>query len=38
MRAELERCYRWLARQRQRQAEYERLIDLSHAVRPQTGF
>ncbi|MFE7625148.1 tetratricopeptide repeat protein [Streptomyces sp. NPDC057509] len=38
VRAELEQCYRWLARQRQRPAEYERLIDLSHAVRPQTRF
>ncbi|MFF9345720.1 tetratricopeptide repeat protein [Streptomyces sp. NPDC014734] len=36
VRAELERCYRWLARQRQRSDEHERLIDLSHAVRPQT--
>lgn len=35
-RVELEQCYRWLARQRQAPAEYERLIDLSHAVRPQT--
>lgn len=38
VRAELEQCYRWLARQRQKPAEYERLIDLSHAVRPQTRF
>ncbi|MEU5820989.1 tetratricopeptide repeat protein [Streptomyces sp. NPDC047803] len=38
VRAELEQCYRWLARQRQRPEEYERLIDLSHAVRPQTRF
>ncbi|MEU9949585.1 tetratricopeptide repeat protein [Streptomyces sp. NPDC047939] len=38
VRAELEQCYRWLARQRQGPAEYERLIDLSHAVRPQTRF
>ncbi|NED11776.1 serine/threonine protein kinase, partial [Streptomyces sp. SID9124] len=38
VRAELEQCYRWLARQRQRPQEYERLIDLSHAVRPQTRF
>ncbi|MFF1925336.1 tetratricopeptide repeat protein [Streptomyces sp. NPDC058221] len=37
-RLELEQCYRWLARQRQAPAEYERLIDLSHAVRPQTRF
>ncbi|MFJ1925758.1 tetratricopeptide repeat protein [Streptomyces sp. NPDC088131] len=36
VRVELEQCYRWLARQRQAPAEYERLIDLSHAVRPQT--
>ncbi|MFE7358745.1 hypothetical protein ACFU8Q_38090, partial [Streptomyces sp. NPDC057543] len=36
VREELEQCYRWLARQRQKPAEYERLIDLSHAVRPQT--
>ncbi|MEV7404735.1 tetratricopeptide repeat protein [Streptomyces sp. NPDC091267] len=36
VRLELEQCYRWLARQRQAPAEYERLIDLSHAVRPQT--
>lgn len=38
VRVELEQCYRWLARQRQRPDEYERLIDLSHAVRPQTRF
>ncbi|MEU1470065.1 tetratricopeptide repeat protein [Streptomyces sp. NPDC005761] len=38
VRTELEQCYRWLARQRQGPAEYERLIDLSHAVRPQTRF
>ncbi|MFE6976961.1 tetratricopeptide repeat protein [Streptomyces sp. NPDC057682] len=38
VRAELEQCYRRLARQRQRRAEYERFIDLSHAVRPQTGL
>lgn len=38
VRLELEQCYRWLARQRQVPAEYERLIDLSHAVRPQTRF
>ncbi|MEU2021243.1 tetratricopeptide repeat protein [Streptomyces sp. NPDC016469] len=38
VRAELEQCYRWLARQRQKPEEYERLIDLSHAVRPQTRF
>ncbi|MCX4789613.1 tetratricopeptide repeat protein [Streptomyces sp. NBC_01221] len=36
VREELEQCYRWLARQRQKTAEYERLIDLSHAIRPQT--
>lgn len=38
VREELEQCYRWLARQRQAPGEYERLIDLSHAVRPQTWF
>ncbi|MGW1230654.1 hypothetical protein ACWD49_35445, partial [Streptomyces sp. NPDC002530] len=38
VRAALERCYRRLARQRQRRAEYERFIDLSHVVRPQTGL
>lgn len=37
VREELEQCYRWLA-QRQGPAEYERMIDLSHAVRPQTRF
>lgn len=38
VRAELEQCYRRLARQRRRPEEYEHLIDLSHAVRPQTRF
>ncbi|WP_326591331.1 serine/threonine protein kinase [Streptomyces brevispora] len=38
VRVRLEQCYRWLARRRQAPAEYERLIDLSHAVRPQTRF
>ncbi|NEC68096.1 tetratricopeptide repeat protein, partial [Streptomyces sp. SID9727] len=38
VRAELEQCYRWLARQRQKPEDHERLIDLSHAVRPQTRF
>ncbi|MEU6015275.1 tetratricopeptide repeat protein [Streptomyces sp. NPDC047515] len=38
VREQLEDCYRWLARQRQKPDEYERLIDLSHAVRPQTRF
>ncbi|PZT76914.1 MULTISPECIES: serine/threonine protein kinase [unclassified Streptomyces] len=38
VRAELEQCYRWLARQRLRPEEHEHLIDLSHAVRPQTRF
>ncbi|MET7340648.1 tetratricopeptide repeat protein [Streptomyces sp. NPDC058369] len=38
VRAELEQCYRRLARQRRRPEEYEHLVDLSHAVRPQTRF
>ncbi|MEE1767982.1 tetratricopeptide repeat protein [Streptomyces sp. JV185] len=38
VREELARCYRWMARQCKDTADHEKLIDLSHAVRPQTRF
>ncbi|MEV8108218.1 hypothetical protein [Streptomyces sp. NPDC088135] len=38
VRAELAGCYRWMARQCKDTADHEKLIDLSHAVRPQTRY
>ncbi|MFE7620270.1 tetratricopeptide repeat protein [Streptomyces sp. NPDC057496] len=38
VREDLARCYRWMARQCRQGADHDKLIDLSHAVRPQGRF